>query len=218
MDFPFLPKILDYSLDTPKYILTKEAAGERLSHILNDNGGTESLKYMESYGQLLADIHDVQIRPMPVKARDFTLPQEFFIINDLQHVDRYLSETEIKGTECFIHGDCHYANILWQDHKVSCLLDFELSGWGCREYDLAWALVLRPGQKFLQTAEERETFLAAYGRHHDFSRQAFDYYMVLFGSFFYKISPGAENDNYRALLVDMINSIVSTGVSFGDQS
>lgn len=212
LDFPFLPTIIDYSFEGAKYILTKEAEGERLSYILGDNKNMESLKYMEAYGELLAKIHSVSIQAPAVKPRDFTLPHEFYIDNKLEYIEEYLLEIKIEDTKCFIHGDCHYANILWKDCKVSCLLDYELSGCGSREYDLAWALILRPGQKFLRTEKEREVFLKSYNRYHDFSKEAFDYYMVLFGIYFYKISSGKQYGEYRNTLIHMINDIISKNI------
>ena len=208
LKFSFLPSILDYSFNVPKYILTKEVEGERLSSILGNNESMESLKYMEAYGELLAKIHNAKIERIPVKVRDFTIPHEFYVHNELEYIEQYLLKTKFEETKCFIHGDCHYANVLWKDYKVSCLLDYELSGYGSREYDLAWALVLRPGQRFLQTEKERRVFLESYRKHHSFSKEAFDYYMVLFGIFFYKISMSTENEDYRNSLIDMINDII----------
>lgn len=213
LNFPFLPTLIDYSFDTPKYILTKEAEGERLSYILGNNESMESLKYMEAYGELLAKVHGVQIESISVKSRDFKLSHKFYVDNKLEYIEKYLLETKIEDTKCFIHGDCHYANILWKDYEVTCLLDFELSGYGSREHDLAWALILRPGQKFLKTHEERDIFLKSYTRFHKYSKEAFDYYMVLFGMLFYRISQGEEsldkeNEDYRNQLIHMIDDII----------
>ena len=88
------------------------------------------------------------------------------------------------------------------------ILDYELSGYGSREYDLAWALILRPGQQFLRTELERSLFLERYGIYHKFSKEAFNYYMVMFGVFFYKISPGQQYKEYRDTLIRMINNII----------
>lgn len=209
LDFPILPTIIDYSFETPKYVLTAEEEGNRLSYVLGDNENMESLKYMEAYGELMAKIHNVKIKSEPVKPRNFTLPHEFYVDNKLEYIEQYLLETKIEDTKCFIHGDCHYANILWKNYKVSCLLDYELSGYGSREYDLAWALTLRPGQKFLRTKKEREIFLKSYSRYHNFSEKAFAYYMVLFGMFFYKINTGRQNEEYRNILIHMIKDIIS---------
>lgn len=205
---PIVPRIVDYSLEDPKYILTEEAKGDRLSYILGNNEDMESLEYMKTYGELMAKLHNIKIEAKPVKPRNFKLPHEFYTDNKLEYIERYLLEIEFEDTDCFIHGDCHYANILWSNHKVTCLLDYELSGYGSREYDLAWALVLRPGQKFLKTKEEREVFLESYSRYNSFSRKAFNYYIVLFGAYFYKISSGKENEEYRNTIINMMKEII----------
>jgi len=69
----------------------------------------------------------------------------------LEKAEAYLLANPPKeASECFVHGDCHCASVLWEGGSVSAALDYEISGTGMREFDLAWALVLRPGQKFLK--------------------------------------------------------------------
>lgn len=46
LNFPFVPTILEYSLDAPRFILTEEAGGQRLSQILSDNAVIDSLSYL----------------------------------------------------------------------------------------------------------------------------------------------------------------------------
>ena len=208
LDFPFTPTIIDYSFENPKYILTEEKEGNRLSYILGNDKSIEILEYMQKYGELLANIHNISIEAAPVKKRNFALPHELYVNYELEYIERYLSEAKFEENRCFIHGDCHYANILWDKNKVSGLLDYELSGYGSREYDLAWAIILRPGQKFLKTNKERIVFLKAYNKYHDFSKEAFEYYMVLFGMYFYHISSSEENQEYRNILIDMMNEII----------
>lgn len=65
LDLPFVPRVIDYSLEQPKYILTQAMEGKRLSQILKGNEG-DSLKYMEAYGELLAEVHGLQLDPLPV--------------------------------------------------------------------------------------------------------------------------------------------------------
>ena len=77
----------------------------------------------------------------------------------------------------FCYGDFHYANVLWKDHHISAILDFELAGYGSRDFDIAWALFLRPGQKFLKTDEELERFLRGYQKYGDCNVEAVKYYM-----------------------------------------
>ena len=48
------------------------------------------------------------------------------------------------------------------EHNISGILDFELAGYGNREFDIAWALFRRPGQKFLLTERELQEFIKGY--------------------------------------------------------
>ena len=64
----------------------------------------------------------------------------------------------------FIHGDFHYANILWRKEQISGILDYEYSGYGLKEQDIAWTLVLRPSQKFMDNIEDIKSFLAGYNQ------------------------------------------------------
>ena len=91
--------------------------------------------------------------------------------------------------------------------KITGLLDFELSGYGSREYDLAWSLVLRPGQKFLSTKEERDIFLKSYSDIHSFSWQTLNYYLVLFSMYFYRIAL-KSNDINANIYLTLINEIL----------
>ncbi len=64
LDLPFMPRVIDYSLEQPKYILTQAMEGKRPSQILKGNEGG-SLKYMEAYGEPLAEVHGLQLDPLP---------------------------------------------------------------------------------------------------------------------------------------------------------
>lgn len=202
------PKLVDYSLKYPRYILTEELIGDRISHIVGDNIGEDSIKYMEAYGELMAQIHNIKIDIGPAKIRNFNLDNKFYLDKKLEYILEYLSRSNIKDSKSFVHGDCHYGNILWKDYRVTGLLDFELSGYGIREYDLAWALTLRPGQKFLKTRIERDLFLKTYGRYHDFHRETLNYYMIVFSMYFYSISMEPEDSSYRRDILKIINEII----------
>lgn len=70
--FP-LPKILDYSLKAPRYLLIEEIKGERLSTIVGDNENLQSLNYLKTYGETLGELHLVSGEFEPVKPRKFLL-------------------------------------------------------------------------------------------------------------------------------------------------
>ena len=58
------------------------------------------------------------------------------------------------------------------------LLDWELAGMGDREFDIAWAMLRRPGQRFMVRAEEYEAFLEGYRRLGAYDVQRLRYYLA----------------------------------------
>ncbi len=204
LKFDKKPQVLEFSFDEPKYILTLEAEGERLSQIVGNNENMQSLEYMEEYGETLAYIHSLKIDAQEVKHRKFfDIPEN----TGLDDMESFLQENAaiIKSAyqnKCFCHGDAHYANILWKNHHISCVLDYELSGIGIREFDMAWAVFLRPSQKFLKTEQEIDAFLLGYNKLHYYSELAFMYYYVLIGTRFYNMGDEEYKQDVR-LLLDM---------------
>lgn len=71
---------------------------------------------------------------------------------------------------------------------------------GNREFDIAWALIVRPGQQFLLTEEEIREFCG------DMLQKVLSkkiwccYYMVLIYSFFYKMGETEYQDFVRSFL------------------
>ncbi len=207
--FPYVPKILDSSLKPPKFILTEELPGERLSIIVGENKHQESYPYLSEFGKTLATFHQLRITCEDVRDRRVfhPKPKAFFETHDLLNIHDYLESHQPKPVHrCFVHGDFHYANLLWQEEKISAVLDYELSGIGNREFDIAWACFLRPGQKFLNTREEVELFLEGYQSEGDFSRELFIYYFLLIAGWFYAVGgdqPGYR-DQVRALTLEFL--------------
>lgn len=159
------PKIIDFD-NNMTFRVSIALNGERLSTILGDNSNLESLDYLEAYGKKLGEIHLIDGDFENVKDRRFfhIPPITYFEENKLDlNIYNYLNTNKPETINyCFCHGDFHYANILWEDKKISGILDFELSGKGNKEFDIAWALVLRQGQKFLKTDIELERFFKGY--------------------------------------------------------
>lgn len=158
------PAVLDFCLEGTPFLVTQELTGERLSTIAGENRHLESLSYLAEYGAALAGIHQMKIQAAPVKDRKFFhAPADASLeALNLEHLRGLFPAPMTDTDRCFCHGDFHYGNILWADHHVSGILDFELSGYGNREFDIAWALFRRPGQKFLLTEEEVQEFLKGY--------------------------------------------------------
>jgi aminoglycoside phosphotransferase len=207
LPFSFAPPVIEYGKGPPRYLVTAELPGKRLSQILGENENLESLDYLAEYGRTLAQFHGLDLaRPNVKSRRFFELPDHaFFEKHGLEKAEAYLLENPPVGAStCFVHGDCYYANVLWEGEKVSAVLDYELSGTGIREFDLAWALVLRPGQKFLKTAKERERFLSGYAETLRFSMPALVHYFLLVSCHFYPLGNEAYQQEIKRILDETI--------------
>lgn len=197
------PQIIDYDDREGRFVVTLAKKGERLSVIVGDNANLVSLDYMFEYGQTLAKLHSVRKAFGEVKDRRFFHIPDKSCLTDLglEYVYEYLVRARPAQTNrCFCHGDFHYANILWADKHISAILDFELAGIGNREFDIAWALSLRPGQKFLHTKEEINLFLQGYFSVGSCCQEYVKYYMVLIYAWFYQMR-GIDSE-YRNYITD----------------
>lgn len=208
LPFEYIPHLIEYGVGHNNYIITKEAKGERLSNIVKENTNFESMDYMKKYGEILAKFHTLKIEAEHVKDRKFfNLPtndyMEKYKLNKLQ--DYLENHKSINVTNCFIHGDFHYANILWKGDSISCVLDYELSGYGIKEFDIAWAVFLRPGQKFLKTIKEIRCFLDGYLEIQEFDYESFKYYYILITSHFYSMG----DEKYRKSVLDLADELMS---------
>ena len=199
--YPYMPRLLEYVPGPPACLVTEECEGDRLSVIVKNAGRSEALAYMEPYGAALARLHSLEVPWAEVKHRRFfdLPPEDYLAEHRLEDLAAFLDRHPPEGeSRCFVHGDFHYANILWRNGRISAVLDYELSGYGVREFDLAWAVVLRPGQQFLKTAEELERFLEGYGL--AFSFPAFRYYYILAALRFYGMGDEAYRRDLRAVM------------------
>lgn len=203
------PEVITHGyLEDRGYIVTKYDDGQRLSQLIkncrNDEIVNESLKYMWKFGNNLGIIHGLELIGENVKNRRFHNPmdKEKSIELGLDKIFQWLDKHKnIKPNLCFIHGDHHYANILWKDNEISKILDWELSGIGWKEFDLAWALILRPSQTFMKTKEERDTFLEGYSAHCSLDEEQLVYCMVMIYQYFYAIGKNLNDNEYMEYII-----------------
>ena len=164
LDAACYPKVLEIGAHPISFVLTQDLPGNRLSQLVGNNENLQSLSYMEAYGAALAKLHQLTPSVPEQTERKFRIrpSAELLAKVGLPELDAYFSEVPSCGQRVFCHGDFHYANLLWGNYQISAILDFELSGYGDRDFDIAWTLFLRPGQTFLKTEEEFHAFLNGY--------------------------------------------------------
>lgn len=195
---PLAPQVIDHDAEKKRFVVTLAKPGERLSTLLGENADMGSLKYLYEYGQTLAKLHATQGDFPAVKDRRFFhIPaRKSMEEKNLTFVHDYLTAHRPENVNiCFCHGDFHYANILWENGHMSAILDFELSGCGNREFDIAWALILRPGQRFLRTEEEIALFMEGYRSCGVCDMELVRYYMVQIYTYFWEM--GDDMPEYR---------------------
>lgn len=197
------PVIIDYG---DNYNVTLAMAGDKLPSLLEHE--LDSMDYLYEYGSTLAQLHMIEGDFEEVKTRSFhQIPAESYCIeNDIENVYHYLVNNKPNTiNKCFCHGDFHYGNILWEDGHISGILDFELSGIGNKEFDIAWALVRRPTQKFMKTKEEIEEFLRGYEAVCSCNRTYVYYYMIQIYSYFYTFKSNSEE--YKSFVKELLSKI-----------
>ena len=198
IEFKHIPKIIEFDKKDFSYIITKKIQGKRLSEIVGDNRDNKSLNYMFEFGKTLAQIHELNNKTNLVKSRKFfEIPnQEYCEKNNISYVRDWLIKNKPKSVDyCFCHGDLHYANLLWNKGHISGILDWELAGKNIREYDVAWSLILRPNQKFMNTKKELDLFLEGYKSIHNLNVNYVKYYMVQIYTYFYTFKNNSETYN-----------------------
>lgn len=183
---PAIPEVLEAG---ERYCLTREKPGERLSTLLGDNVGLPSMAYLREYGRTLAWIHRQRPDAPPVADRKFFHRPSKELLNQLglSHLEGFFQEEPKAEQICFCHGDFHYANLLWQGGHLSAILDLELAGYGDRDFDIAWALLPRSGQRFLKTPEEQRLFLEGYEELGTCSHAAIAFHMAKAAVYFLNI-------------------------------
>lgn len=160
----------------------------RLSNLVHENPEIDLSPYLYEYGLTLAHFHKIQgVFPKVEERRFFQIRDAQFCKNhNMAEIYEFLiAHKPQKITEGFCHGDFHYANLLWEAGHLSAVLDFELAGWGNQEFDIARAIALRPGQRFLTTQAEMDHFMEGYNSVGAANRQSVLYYMIHIYSYFY---------------------------------
>ena len=207
-NFPIPTVIETGKIDNFTYIVMSKMKGEKLSDLFEKSTNVDKSKYLFLYGQELAKVHKIKLNWSIAKQRDINdIPKKsiYKISNDWEaEIIRYLEETKPKIImDTFIHGDFHYGNILWEDYKVSAILDWEYSGIGFKEQDIAWALILRPSQKFMDNMSDYKYFLKGYNSINNFDYIKLKWCLINGLLHFYLMNKNENNDEYLSTLLEM---------------
>ena len=163
-----IPNIIENGyIDKKEYIVCSKIEGNKLYEIFN-NDIKDKQEYLIKYGNELATIHSINGKGVNESKK--RLINDYPKLTNYKYypkkIKKYIEFLKINkpliNNDTFIHGDFHYGNILWKDKEISAIIDFEYSGRGFKEQDIAWALILRPGQKFMDNIEDIKSFIKGY--------------------------------------------------------
>ena len=209
-DINIFPKVIEFgSVNDKKYIILEKIEGNRLSDIFKQDRKDKET-YLKEYGKTLSQIHNIQNRgfdkafqrPINEVPKNYKNSDEFS-----GKIIKYLEENKIeKDNKTFIHGDFHYANVLFKNQKVNGIIDLEYSGLGFKEQDIAWALILRPGQKFMDNIDDINLFLDGYRSKNNFEYDKFKWCYINGSIHFYLMN--YENEEYKQKIRNLIEKIV----------
>ncbi len=216
--FP-VPKILESGrINELTYIVLSKIDGEKLSDIFKEHPNIDKERYLFTYGQTLAEIHKLKINWTSAKIRDInTYPNATAeVYKDLDEWESNLIEFLKKkkpkemNLNTFIHGDFHYGNILWDDYKITGILDWEYSGMGFKEQDIAWALILRPGQQFMDNIYDVKAFLKGYESVNNYDHKKL-YWCLINGMLHFYLMNKSGDSGYLNALKKQINELLTAG-------
>lgn len=209
-DINIFPKVIEFgSVNDKKYIILEKIEGNRLSDIFKQDRKDKET-YLKEYGKTLSQIHNIQNREFdkafqrPINE----VPKNYKNYDKFSgKIIKYLEENKIeKDNKTFIHGDFHYANVLFKNQKVNGIIDLEYSGLGFKEQDIAWALILRPGQKFIDNIYDINLFLEGYRSKSDFEYDKFKWCYINGSIHFYLMN--YENEEYKQKIRNLIEKII----------
>lgn len=209
-DISLFPKVIEFgSINDKNYIILEKIEGDRLSDIFKQDKKDKNI-YLKEYGKTLSQVHNIQNkkfdkafqRPINEVPKNYKNSDEFS-----EKIIKYLEENKIeKDNKTFIHGDFHYANVLFKNKKVNGIIDLEYSGLGFKEQDIAWALILRPGQKFMDNIDDINLFLEGYRSKSNFEYDKFKWCYINGSIHFYLMN--YENEEYKQKIRNLIEKII----------
>lgn len=208
-----MPNVIeDGNINEKKYLVLEKIKGSRLSDIFLEVNDQEIKKdYLIKYGKELALIHNInydsfsEAKKRPINDCPNTKKHEKIDETILLYIDYLINNKPKINYNTFIHGDFHYANVLWTDKKISGVLDWEYSGKGFKEQDIAWACVLRPNQLFMDNISDIKHFLQGYNLVGSFDKEKFKWCLINGYCHFYLMNK--EEIKYRKKIKNLLLEI-----------
>ena len=136
------------------------------TRVQRDPNGVQAFEYIDEMASQLFRIHQAPIQNLPaLPSRLDPLPEVFEYLptaaewGGLKARLRALTDTGFKGAPCLLHGDYWAQNLLWEQGRITGVLDWEDAAIGDPLSDVAGASV---ELRYLFGREGMQRFIAAY--------------------------------------------------------
>lgn len=168
-------EVIDYISQEKDYLVTREAIGSDLTHILESPD-----KVCEILANALKSLHSIPIDNISISSRhkryiqsmnnnfddsyydESVLMNRYMIYSKKEALDIIEKNFNSLLPDCLIHGDSCLPNIIHNDNRFSSFIDFNMSGIGSKYIDLYWAIWSL--QYNLKTESYTDKFLEIYGK------------------------------------------------------
>jgi len=193
-----------------EYLVLPFRTGFRLSQNEEFYRSNEK-EFCRIFGESIHEIHQLKINVSSIKPRKFHKINDYSKNINVENINKWLIDNAVNHEyNCFIHGDHHNANVLWNNVNISYILDWELAGIGNRDFDLAWSIHPRPSQSIFYSKVEEDAILNSYAKFGEFSYHNYKYYKVLIISHFLSF---ANNDlQYIKWAKEELNKLISVKI------
>lgn len=207
-----IPKVYETGkYNNKEYIVLSKIEGKRLSEIINNT--TDRSKLLYEYGKELAIIHKIPINDLNIAKQrvinEYPNEKTYSNLKNEKELSKYIEYLKknnfTKEFKTFIHGDFHYGNILWQKQEINGVIDWEYSGKGLKEQDIAWACVMRPGQKFMYKVDDIKEFLNGYLSEENFDKEKLKWCLINGYCHFYLMN--SNNPEYKKKIINLIHQV-----------
>ena len=94
-----------------------------------------------------------------------------------------------------------------EKRPISGIIDFEYSGKGFKEQDIAWALILRPSQKFMNNYKDIKYFLEGYKKIGNYDEKSLQWCLINGYCHFYLMN--IQNTSDKKEIKKLLNIIIN---------
>ena len=215
---PRAPKLLHAVTDDSaegRYLVVAFMDGVRLPGDLSGDNWASARQdlgpFLDEWARALSTVHSQH----PAAALAPARKQHSLPIVSAENPSREWIEKTLRALEShpaqskhrvFVHGDMHYANILWDQSQIVGLLDWEFAGLGWREFDVAWAIFPRQTQHFLLEISQIQRFIGAYENTAEIDQECIRWCFALIATHFLSQTSTWKDSDYHERVKRLVES------------